>query len=101
MSWVSGVVLATGSHEPQALRDQVDAWLAGRHGPLRWLEDEFGGPKHPQMRLGAAGLNYLREDEFAALVLSLPWEEPEHVVLLIKPEEGPTRVWRANSPRSP
>jgi len=59
------------------------------------LSEHYGGGKHPQQFVFGAGVNYLDEDRFAEFVLSLPWEDPENVVLVIQPEDGPTRVWRA------
>lgn len=104
MSIVSGVVLCASivenDHEDGDLDDQwvlVNAWLAERgFGTLVLVEEHAGGSKHPQMRIGCAGFNLFQgqEDEFAQYVLSLSWMYPDNVVLVIQPEEGPTRVWR-------
>lgn len=58
------------------------------------LSDHYGGGRHPQQFVFGAGINYFDEDGFANYAMSLPWESPENVVLVIQPEDGPTRVWR-------
>ena len=107
MSVVSGVVLCTSSAEdnlyangPVALLGRVSDWLTAR-GPfqLTRVEDSFGGDKHPQMYVAGGGFNHFPEDDFAAYVMSLPWENPENVVLVIKPEEGATRIFRPENRR--
>ena len=101
MSIVSGVVLCTSCVEfqsgdedsPVVLFEEINKWLGSR-GRLTRVEDSFGGSKHPQMYVAGGGFNYFPEDEFAAFVMALPWEEPENVVLIIEPENGATRVFR-------
>ena len=102
MSVVSGVVLCTSCCEEEVSEDgpavlfvQINEWLSSRglfH--LVLVEDSFGGTKHPQMFVAGGGFNCFPEDDFAAYVIALPWENPERVVLIIQPEEGETRVFR-------
>jgi hypothetical protein len=54
----------------------------------------YGGHKHPQCLIFGAGINYLNEDEFAEEVLLWDWKTPENIILIIQPEDGPTRVFR-------
>lgn len=101
MSVVSGVVLCMSAGEEEMedelapLLVEVNRWLAAR-GAFRLdpVEDGFGGSKHPQMIVAGGGFNHFDEDAFAEFVLGLPWGEPENVVLIIQPEDGPTRVFR-------
>src|SRR5215467_8254370 len=103
--FVSGVTLMTAladepsdSHRTTDCPDNwgaVNQWLAEHHhGSLVMLDEHYGGNKHPQCHVGGGGFNYLSEDDFAAFVMSLPWERPDNVVLVIQPEEGRTRVFR-------
>ncbi len=71
------------------------AFLDG-HGkrPLADLTDHMPCGKHPQTFVFGGGYNYFPEDEFAEFVMAIEWQCPENVVLVINPEEGPTRVWR-------
>ncbi|MER8404721.1 hypothetical protein NKH16_08185 [Mesorhizobium sp. M1307] len=103
MSVVSGVVLCTSSAEDLSspnglpiLFENIQEWLAERapFQQLNSVEDSFGGSKHPQMFVAGGGFNHFPEDDFAAYVMLLPWQNPENVVLVIDPEEGPTRVFR-------
>lgn len=102
MSVVSGVVLCTSCCEdevsedgPAILFERINEWLASK-GPFKInrVEDNFGGGKHPQMFVAGGGFNYFPEDEFAEFAMSLPWSNPENVVLIIEPEDGRTRVFR-------
>lgn len=93
MSVVSTVTLQVFLDEDV---ERINAWLEGHgHGRLVSVGASYGGNKCPQVEVWGGAFNYLREDEFAAFVMGLPWEDPENVVLLINPEEGPTRIWRA------
>jgi len=106
MSVVTGLILVCSimdGAEPSGDRDlpsenvkKLNAWLAARHfAPLKDVADEAGGSKHPQCRTFHCGYNaFLEEDEFAAEVLALKWAYPENVVLIMQPEEGPTRIFR-------
>lgn len=106
MGHVSGVTLFCSVSESEGDDDAQDAgepvltalneYLArnGDAGQFTQLAESYGGPKHPQQLVFAAGLNYFDEDAFAAFVLAYPWERPGRVVLVIQPEHGPTRVWR-------
>ena len=95
MSHVSGVTLQIScaedgnndAHATVCLVDQINAWLKERDFmPLVSVEDRYGGSKHPQVYIYGAGFNGFDEDDFAAYVLSLPWNVPESLVLLIQPE---------------
>jgi hypothetical protein len=101
MSIVSGVVLqcslADGdpSYGPIESIIAIEEWLSEHgHGPLVSVEDHSGGSKHPELSIFVAGYNLLNEDAFARHVLSLPWEMPERLVLTIRPQDGPTRIFR-------
>ena len=54
----------------------------------------INGPKHPQCFVFGAGLNFADEDALAEKILCFDWKYPENMVLVIQPEDGPTRVWR-------
>lgn len=43
-------------------------------------------------------MNYLDEDAFAEAFLALPWTDPENVVLIMQPEDGPTKVYQPKDP---
>lgn len=113
MSYVSGVVLqvdladdreADSGNSP--IWKSIDEWLNGHEsGPFRPLRDVTDGlvlHKHPQTYVCGGGYNYFPDEEFAAFVMALPWENPDNVVLLINPEEGPTMVFtpRTTAPES-
>ena len=108
MSVVSGVVLCASCAEdetiedgPCALFEKINDWLAEKGSfKLNQVETNFGGRKHPQMFVAGGGFNYLPEDEFAEFVLSLPWNYPENVVLVIGPDQGATRVFRPQTETS-
>lgn len=76
----------------------MNGWLRDKKGAAGWelglVSDHYAGGKHPQQYVAGGGFNYFAEDEFATFVLGLPWEHPENVVLVIQPEDGPTRVFR-------
>lgn len=78
------------------LVDKINAWLAEcGFRPLVDITDHMGGTKHSQMCVFGAAFNYFASrDEFRAMVISLPWEYPEEVVLLMNPEDGATEVAR-------
>jgi hypothetical protein len=98
MSVVSGVTLVCslcegsepedGAHIIRMLDDAAGTWC------FTQLTDHYGGHKHPQIMAFGAGINGLDEDLFAAKVMAHAWEHPENVVLVIQPEDGPTRTWR-------
>lgn len=98
MSVVSGVILTCCLMEEDTDNvARVNAWIRERHGggELVNVADQAGGKKHPQCEIWIGGFNAMQEDEFVAFVLRLPWDEPSNMVLVIKPEKGPTRIWRA------
>lgn len=96
MSHVSGIMLICD--EPlsdEDLAELVNSFLPEQfRGALRPLHQHFGGNKGPQLTAFGAGISWIDEDGFAASVLAHHWESPENVVLVIQPEEGPTRVFR-------
>lgn len=101
MSIVSGITLHVGvldDHEDNApVWNKINEFLASKDvRPLVRVDDHYGGSKHPQCAVYGAGYNYFSsvEDEFAAFIISLEWGDPENVVLIIQPENGPTKVYR-------
>lgn len=103
MSVVSSVILQVSCAEKgfdtdvttHFLLDEINRWL-GRQGklPLRDLTPYMPCGKHPQTFVFGGGYNYFPEEEFAEHILSLEYEYPESVVLLINPEDGATKVFR-------
>lgn len=106
MSVVSGITLQISCAEDYVeqnegpddvpLVNQINEWLSARQDfwHLTSVEEHFCCGKHPQVLVYGGGFNYFPEEEFAAFVMSLPWRYPENVVLLVNPEDGPTRVIR-------
>jgi hypothetical protein len=99
VSVVTGFVLCCGSSEDDCIA-RVRDWFRRRSRDLRDLPldvaSHAGGDKHPQMAILAAGINHFEwlHTEVAAFVLSLPWECPENVVLVLQPESGRTQIYR-------
>lgn len=95
MSVVSGVTLIFSlGEDDDALCGAINWWLDDHgFGPLKPLDDHYGGSKHPQINALGGGYNAFLEDEFAQFIMSREWRAPENVVLVIQPEEGPTRVF--------
>lgn len=80
---------------PTANIQALNKWLSDRNFmPLKNMAHVSGGSKHPQCCVYNCGYNYFPADEFAAVVLALDWGEPERLVLIMQPEEGPTVVVR-------
>jgi hypothetical protein len=77
----------------------IGEWLAARRlaAPAEVADRHASGDKHPQLYLYAAGYNHFPEDEFIAFFQTLAWQCPENVVLVLQPEQGPTRVVRPSS----
>jgi hypothetical protein len=99
LSVVSGVVLTFGVCETEGAQHVaiLNAYLAEKgKGALISVTDAAGGTKHPEIDIYAGGFNYLDEDEFAAMAMAAPWQDPENVILIINPQQGPTRVYRQN-----
>ena len=110
MRHVTGIVLCAsvveehgsqGEDGMPALFERINAWLFERD--TRWVlnmaEDTFGGNKHPEMFVAGGGFNYfLPEREFVFFVMVLPWQCPENVILIIQPQDGPTKVHRPKCP---
>lgn len=102
MSSVSGVLLQVDCIDDREDNVEtwrrVDDWLlrhdSGPFGPLLDVTDGLIGQKHPQTYVCGSGYNYFPEEDFAAFVVALPWARPGNVVLVINPEDGPTKVFR-------
>jgi hypothetical protein len=78
---------------------KLNGWLTSHHfGPLVQVEDQVGGSRYPQCIMACGGYNHFLEDEFVAEFRDLMWNYPENAVLVIQPEDGPTRVWRGDVP---
>lgn len=98
MSVVTGIMLIIGAgdfgEQPIA---EVQAWLYDRRlPPLVETSDASGGNKHPQFECWSGGFNYFDDDEFIAFVMGREWLAPENMVLVVQPEEGASRVFRAD-----
>jgi hypothetical protein len=101
MSIVSSVVLcASASDRPMIERD-LFSWMS-RHDlePLMFVQDMAAGIKAMEQCVGIGAYNGLDEAMLADKILSLPWDGPERMTLLIQPDEGPTAVHHLRSPRS-
>lgn len=104
MSVVSGITIIASCAEDCAdedddvpiLFERLNDWIEERFycRPLKAAQESFNGTKRPQLFCAGAGMNAFPEDEFAAFAVSLPWEYPKNVVLVVQPEDGPTRVFR-------
>ena len=112
MSIVTGILLTCSVSDDQTLRAVV-ARLKQRtsvYGPdsgveLNDLDPDRGGTyligrgrmrKHPQFDVAVSGANFFDEfkDDFVQDVLTAPWRWPGNVILILKPEDGPTEVFR-------
>ncbi len=96
MSYVTGAMLICRAHEDKQIA-AIKQWLAEKTGfddeQLAEVSDHAGGGKHPQFHAYCGGFNYFDEDEFAMFAMSREWEFPENVVLILQPEDGPTRTF--------
>lgn len=108
MSVVSGITLLMSGGEEDlgddgdgrpVIMEEIDGWLE-RAGfrPLAQLDQHYAGGKHPQIFAFGGGYNYFPEDDFAEMVLALSWGCPERLLLIIHPDQGPPRIWRAPAP---
>ena len=102
MSVVSGVTVFCSVADELAENDQFVAGCLnelartfGAEAHFVELSEKYGGPKHPQQLAFGAGLNHFsnHENDFAHSVFQLKWSMPEHVVVVIKPENGRTKVF--------
>jgi len=100
MSRVSGVTLIC---RELATVETIIAALDRIHpgDRFRSVANQYGGGKISPCKVFGAGINALDEDGFAEAVMALPWTFPENVLLVIQPEEGPTRVWSPWAPGQP
>lgn len=108
MSRVSGVTLCTSCLEEDdddgnsVTWSQVNAWLKEHDlESLARVETQHAGKKAMQQCIGIGGYNWFHEDDFAAFVMSINWNSPEGVALVIQPEEGHTRVWMPREGKDP
>ena len=107
MSYVTGVTLHLSFAEAGDLDDlasvgelvgRINTWLKDcGHNPLVRIDSQYGGGKHPQALVLGGGFNYLRDDDFVELFLSMPWEDPENAILILNPEEGDAQIIRGTS----
>lgn len=99
MSWVTDVLLTVDLEERfdddfneletcEPL-DKINAWLELReHGKLDELSTHVESGGHTiQCHIYGGAFNFLKIDEFVAVVLSQNWKKPESVMLLTKGEE--------------
>lgn len=102
MSVVTAVTLicslsdGEGDHDGELSQNikHLNEWLAEHEfGPLVNVASYSGGSKHPQCCTFHCGYNHFMESEFIAVALSRVWRDPENFVLVIQPEDGPTRVF--------
>lgn len=104
MSFVSSVLLQVSCAE-ESFHDEgprpglvaINDWLSQRNMlPIVELDELMCCGKHPQTYVFGGGYNHFPEDDFADFILGMKWDCPENVVLVINPEEGPTRIWRGD-----
>jgi len=105
MSVVTGVMLicslSDGAEDVDCIAiTEIQAWLDARFDglQLRDVSHSAGGGKSPQFAAFCGGFNYMRdrEDEFARFVMTRMWREPDEMVLVLRPENGPCKVYRAD-----
>lgn len=105
MSVVTGVMLicalADGDDDPDSTAiSEIQSWLSDAHWgqQLREISGHSGGGKAPQFAAFCGGFNYMRdrEEEFAHFVTTRTWAEPAEMVLVLRPENGPCKVYRAD-----
>ena len=103
MSYVTSVVLITnleaygskGEDGPPLLIEQINEWLkTNEKMPLVQVDELVCCGKHPETFIGAGGYNYFPVEKFAEFVVSLPWEDPESVVLIMHTNGNPPQVVR-------
>ncbi len=74
---------------------KINEWLdKNKFGQIKDSAGDACGSRHPQISHFYAGYNHFPEDDFVEFFQTLAWECPENVVLLLNPEDGPTRVFR-------
>lgn len=99
MSSVSGIILTYSPVERVTHGDgfplkQLRSWLYERElDPLISVQG-CTASWYPGCDILIGGYNHFDEEAFSALIQELDWTCPENVVLLIEPDEGPTRVIR-------
>lgn len=109
MSAVSGVILmmscvedyvepSDGTDDTYPLVDRVNAWLREMEfGPLLRVDGEFGGGKASQTIVHGAAFRGFPEAAFEEFVMGLPWVSPANLVLVVQPEDGPTKVFHGGA----
>lgn len=81
MSWVTAVMVTASIMDD----DKLEHLSAFRE--MNEISEAFGGTKHPQVPVYAAGFNYLDIRKFIEHVRSISWERPDRVQIFIKDEE--------------
>lgn len=96
MSNVTTVTVICGDFEPDEIRARLDNILAEQESEARFkrVDEYYGGNKNAQCYVFGCAINYLDVDHFVRGALSLPWENPEELMIVVQPEEGPVRMAR-------
>jgi len=96
MSIVTSMVLCVALSETYLTNNisLINDWLeALGAGNFQRVDESFGGAKYSQMVVyGLATSRFINED-FISFLRSLPWNAPENMVFVLKPEEGRTQVF--------
>lgn len=98
MSWVTDVILIFNVAEQYddneefldsvSALDNINAWLEENdYGKLIDIGEYAGGGKYMQANVYGGAFNFLKIDEFIALIKKQQWHEPENVQLLIQDEQ--------------
>jgi hypothetical protein len=78
-----------------ALAGKINNWLRERKfGPLKRVDHESGGSKHPQRGMFVGGYNYFPDEEFAAFLTAMEWECPEDFMLYLAQENGGHKLFQ-------
>jgi hypothetical protein len=95
MSVVTTILLTTSIMESEEDAEGKDAFPAidrinaGLGRPwLKQVDQHAGGNKAPQAYAFMAAINYLDLGAFKRLIREAPWEEPDHVLLLVNHEDN-------------
>ncbi|MCU1301762.1 MAG: hypothetical protein JWQ87_2046 [Candidatus Sulfotelmatobacter sp.] len=95
MSIVTGIVVCMSLTDEHRNGPIITKWLEDcGYSELNPVDECGGGSKHPQMYIFVGGYNYFPNDKFLDFFKALTWAWPENAVLLLKPEEGPTAIYR-------
>lgn len=101
MSFVTSVyVQLPYEMDNQTIVDSINRYLLANgesSHQLKRLEDYTGGSKHPQVIMLGGGFNYFPESAPSKLwdyLTSLPWDNPDNVVMITYREGDEVKVWR-------